>query len=264
METINVTGGDGAAPSGGTAAAQEAERIRVALDATTEPSVLAALIADSASFDVLTCVARNPSTPPGTLASLARHPAWPVRRDVAANPGTDPDVLDSLARWEFVRRGRNEQVRIEVARNPCTSPQTLNRFVLAVAPFSRRPTVRRKLLLAGITGLWAPRLWNLATLVAVHPSTPPETLTALAHSWPVEVSDALLNNPAIPEEALVVLGMSRSDGVREGVGVHPRTPTRTLSALAVDESLYVRDAVAANGAAPSYVFPKRLERSLTR
>ena len=259
-----MTGGDGAAPSGGTAAAQEAERIRVARDETTEPSVLAALIADSASFDVVTCVARNPSTPPGTLASLARHPAWPVRRDVAANPGTDPDVLDGLARWEFVRVGRNEQVRIEVARNPCTSPQTLNRFVLAVARFSRRPTVRSNLLVGYTTALRSHRLSKIAALVAVHPSTPPETLTALAHSWPVEVSDALLDNPAIPEEALVVLGMSRSEGVREGVGAHPRTPARTLSALAVDESLYVRDAVAANEAAPSYVFPQRLERNLTR
>ena len=57
----------------------------VARNPVTPPATLAALAADPAS-DVRAGVAGNPSAPPAALAVLAHAPGWGVRDRAARNP----------------------------------------------------------------------------------------------------------------------------------------------------------------------------------
>jgi hypothetical protein len=51
-------------------------------------------------------LAKNPKTPPETLAKLAGDEDWPIRYAIARNPSTPPATLAELAGDEdcFVRR----------------------------------------------------------------------------------------------------------------------------------------------------------------
>jgi hypothetical protein len=69
-------------------------------------------------------VAKNPATPPGQLAALARSAYVRPRRAVAGNPSTPPEVLAALA------KDGDAMVRARVADNPHTPPEALSRLAL--------------------------------------------------------------------------------------------------------------------------------------
>jgi hypothetical protein len=84
------------------------------------------LLANDKNTFFLQQVARDLNTSPEILALLANNLAnnddhWVVRENVATNPNTPPETLDRLVNDDV-------GVRIGAAQNPNTSPETLERL----------------------------------------------------------------------------------------------------------------------------------------
>ncbi len=92
-------------------------------------------------------------------------------------------------------------------------------------------------------------------LVARHPATPPETLTALQSGASIDVLAHLIENPSTrdADRVAIVESMqtSKSSAVRERLASTRAAPPAVLLALALDRSPKVRIAVARNRAAPA-------------
>lgn len=87
---------------------------------------------DKTNRDARVRVARNPNTPPETLAALARDTSTTVRAAVAGNPRTPAEILAELA------GDADPAVRWLAGGHPSTPPRAL--AALARDP---DPTVRR-------------------------------------------------------------------------------------------------------------------------
>jgi hypothetical protein len=90
----------------------------VANSGETEPDTLARL-AEHKAWDIRKAVGRNTNTAPDTLKKLARDEDYHVRAAVADNPSTPEDTLRELAQDE------DWEVRIEAACNPATPADVL-------------------------------------------------------------------------------------------------------------------------------------------
>ena len=94
------------------------ERKELARNPNTPPETLAILAQDEDEY-MRNRVAHNSNTPPETLTGLARDEDEDIRWRVADNLNTPPEALTLLARDE------NYYVRYGVARNPSTTPEIL-------------------------------------------------------------------------------------------------------------------------------------------
>jgi hypothetical protein len=135
-------------------------------------------------------LARNPNTPPETLAILAQDEDEYMRNRVAWNHNTTPEILTLLARDKdsWVHRG--------VAQNPNTSPETL-------------------------TLLARDEDWGVRWGVARNPNAPPETLTLLARDESVGVRWGVARNPNAPPETLTLLARDENVQVRRAATQNP-------------------------------------------
>jgi hypothetical protein len=164
------------------------------------------------------------SLTPLVLETLASDPATTVRRRLAGDPRCPPAALVRLA-------GDPEpQVRHVVLRNKAAGPEAL--AALARATRAMPPGDERD------------------EFEALHPSTTPAALAALAASGHVGVRRAVASHPSTPTTTLVALAECAEASVRQRVAYHPGAPPALLARLASDRDPYVRGAVASNEATP--------------
>jgi ribosomal 50S subunit-associated protein YjgA (DUF615 family) len=120
------------------------------------------------------------------------------------------ETLDRLAHSE------NFEHRVEVARNPLTSPQTL---AWLVADHSNCPPSAHQLHV------------EVLKHVAAHPKCPQQTLPLLLATGDPRVLLVLAQRPACPSELLETLSKSASGAVRRAALSHPNLELRVLEAL---------------------------------
>ena len=94
------------------------------------------------------------------------------------------------------------------------------------------------------------RDFDVVLKVAKHPSTPAETIVALAHRGHPELRAEVARNPGAPVSLLVELAHDRDYYTRAILARNPSTPAATLSELA-DGDIDVKLQVAANPNTPS-------------
>ena len=165
--------------------------------------------------------AANPATPAHELERLAGHPDPTVRYRLTANPATPAHVLDRLAadpHWYILRgteearragahRGRPDElghtsIRIQVAANPSTAIETLNRLAV-----DRDPAVS-------------------VVARAAHPDTPAHELQRLAAGGPEwhysqTIRRRVAQRPDCPDDALAALANDPDPAVRDAARSNP-------------------------------------------
>ena len=132
--------------------------------------------------------AKNPNTPPETLAELAKNESLDIRKAVAGNPNTPPEILTKLTKSE------GWGVRMAVAKNPNTPPETLAELskdedvCMAVANNPNTPPET-------LAELAKDEIWVSRMVIAKNPNTPPETLAELAKDEELYVRTEATENP---------------------------------------------------------------------
>ena len=167
------------------------------------------------------------------MVVLTIWPTLPVRilglgrflpRVREARTTSDPAELDFMA-----RRSVDGTVRLNVARNPATSPNTLLRLAQ-----DRDRRVRAH--------------------AAAHPSAPPEALPPLTLDRDRLVRQRAAANPNTPAHALVGLAATthfRLGPERYEVAMNPSSPPEALAVLALDSNVKIRLEAAKNLNTPS-------------
>ena len=256
-------------------------RLAVAKNPQTLPSTLAALVADTDS-DVRQAVASHPSTPSWILERLSSDDQPDVRVQVAQNPHTSPQLIAKLSQDE------NWKVRQAVAASVFTSAEILIKLAgdsdrdvrQAVADNPKVPEEALEPLFSGwFAGLDAPmslvELYRRAThlqplpeellaklaggndwakrLAARHPSTPLESLRALASDEEWRVRQAVAANPNLSAEILLQLAQDSDADVRRAVAANPEVPASALERLALDDQNDTRLLVAQHPKASEFI-----------
>lgn len=126
---------------------------------------------------------------------------------VAANPACPAPTLDQLA------RSLNLSVRVAVARNPSTTPATLQAMLAGVEdePVDRDQVVT-------LLNKEARQSGALAAALAGNPRCPGEALAVLARSTVVAVRVAVAGNPSSPRETVGALAGDPAAEVRAAAG----------------------------------------------
>jgi hypothetical protein len=166
--------------------------------------------------------------------------------DLAKDSNTTSDILEILSKH------KDMFIRIEVARNPNTSPDTLLSLGLDYDDY-------------GWVSCWALQNPNIKEsdreyiylnnpyYASKKTNTPKETLTFLASNNDIAIRSRVARNPNTQPETLTLLAEDKSWVVRWGVAENPNTTPETLTLLAEDKSRVVRWWVAENPNTPQYV-----------
>jgi len=171
---------------------------------------------------------------------------------LALHKRTPPDILDQLE--EEIERS------VWIARNPNTSPATLER--LSLSEIGDRRLLTEALLSnrntppAVIDRLAHNEAPHIRSLVAEHPRILPPILDRLAKDQHVEVRWGVARNPNASPELLDRLSRDKDTWVRRTVARHPNASPGLLDRLSMDEDGGVRQRVAEN----PYTSPAILKR----
>ncbi|MCP3998719.1 MAG: hypothetical protein GY722_27160 [bacterium] len=169
----------------------------------------------------------------GIYAEATTRDYTEVLAAVAAHRNTPSDVLLDLA----------------VAQNPDLDRPRRNLVALLQGPHrSVRQLVAARPVTPpdGLSHLGESGPLNVLEVLAWNPGTPPATLLRLADNPSLEVLRALAHNPGTPAEVLELLAAHPDKSVRAGVASRGDTPPSLLSRLATDPSTKVRHCVATN------------------
>lgn len=220
-------------------------RRSVARNPNTPPETLAALSSDQ-SRNVRADVIRNPNTPAKTLASFASDNDVAVRTILADNTSAPPEALKALA------SDKDAGIRLSVARNPGTSSDVLFRLSSdAHAAVRMNVAQNPNSPLDALVGLSSDTNQDIREGIARNPATPSNILTnLLASDGRPSMRKSIARNPNTPSEILNGLASHEDDMTRHYVGGNPNTPAQALSVLASDMEDYVRSSVARNPSTP--------------
>lgn len=139
--------------------------------------------------------------------------------------------------------------KIEIARDPSTSPETLAAFAndpsdrlrVIVAENPKTPPGALKQIFERSKAL----SWDFWFALARNPSTPPEVLSEIARANWVLIRAIVARHPALPPEALSRLA-SDSDPINRSIVAHSSKSIDIITRLAKDPDRFVRGSVAHN------------------
>jgi hypothetical protein len=169
-------------------------------------------------------VAKNPATPPNTLANLAEDERESVVREVAENPSTPLGVLKKLLKGDY-----NYDVSSSIARNLACPAEILEQLL-------------------GVEG------GNTRARALENPNISPAILREYA-SRPGG-RGGVARNPSFDSELLEQLSTDESSIVRWAVGGNASTPPDVLGRLSEDGSLRVRATALSNVRCPTAALAK--------
>ena len=172
---------------------------------------------DGIDRDVLQRTATGPEAAADLIAHCAAHPNPDLQALAAAHTSCPGWLLDVLATGYA-------SVRVAVAENPTTPPETL-------------------------AGLADDTHTGVRRAAAGNPNCPPAALALLVDS-PDKASAVAARNPSLPVDNITAAGCHRLATVRASAAENPSCPLWLLERLAGDDTLIVRVAVAANPNCP--------------
>ncbi len=199
-----------------------AVQLHLARDSTTPPAILTT-IAKTTDDVVQVCLAGNTNTPPEVLVELAGSEHYAVRRNVAGHANTPVPALRFLA--------QDSTLQPAVAANGNTPADLLH----------------------WLADRGEPRVLDA---LASNRATPPELLWRLADVEHfdedayepfsiVQTRASVAGNHAAPPELLSLLSRYDYVGIRRALAANPSTPPRTLEELDLDD-VYVRNSLLTN------------------
>ena len=180
----------------------------------------------------------------------SHHIEWLSDAAMASNPRSTPRVLRKLA------QSNNRVVADLVASHPRTPPRVLARlsesYVVDSFRVAQNLSASRRLLsrLADHPDVWTRQI------VAVHPSTPAETLEELADDDDAQVRAQAASRGSVSDLARRRLARDVSGAVRRAVAISKHTPVDLLEHLLEDPISAVRCAAVSNSKLFSYTFDK--------
>lgn len=172
----------------------------VAANERTPPGSLRRIGLSADNLQAREHVAKNPNTPSDVLDRLAADPNIRIRTSVAANPGTDPRIVGCLS------GDPDAQVCVAAIRNPNCPPDRVEAAVgdrqLMVATAAARQ-ITNEPALRHISR----HRWPEVRAVAAERSADPGTLARLAADPDPDVRAAALANPETPAHGRAAAGL---------------------------------------------------------
>ncbi len=200
----------------------------------------------------------------GLLARRSKSTDWVERLTIARNPSTSPNVLATLAKDPHalvaLQARATEQVKArDLVRQKATLASTdgpINLQPVVEAICERLRLSCRPWQVAG-TRWWdqlsfAQRLGGADSLLLLQSPLAPD-LMASAQEW---IRCAAASSPQASPDLLEVLAQDKDDNVRKAAAQNPKTPLPLLEMLADDEEERVRIAAAENPGAPLALLEK--------
>ena len=172
-----------------------------------------AAFASDPNQDVRALVARSRSAPAELLDGLASDDDYEVLRELAQNPRSSPQALDRVACGDNPR-SQNPDLQQMVAANPNSSQRTLD--VLAHC--------------------------GVGPDVALNPAASAETLAWIADGAGLRLLCDVAENPSCGSDTIAEMGTSSHWEVRARAAMHGACPDNVLERLIGDDSKNVRGA----------------------
>lgn len=225
------------------------------------------------ALDDRLAIATDPTTAPSVLKALAAAPEASLRRAVVANPNVPPETLMELGGEFPDELFANPVLSLFLLENPALFSEMPEETLARLMAHPSMPTgllleaTRHRAFYVRRAAAQNPRmppamLVELAEKqsyyeeVAGNPSTPAEYLEKLArHDW-VAVRRAAAENPSLPKAALTILANDGDAKVRKAAVVSPAATEEVLAELAKHASGLVRLAVAECARTPRTVLEK--------
>jgi len=135
-------------------------------------------LAKDEDFEVRAQVAENSGIPHDVFVLLSKDKIYEVKQKMLFNPNVPPDVLDTMAR--SIHRPEYRNLRVTIARHPCTTTETLDFMSTQVSPSLRRA-------------------------VAGNPNCLQYTLTRLAQDSKYDVRRAVISNTEVTLPVLLTI-----------------------------------------------------------
>lgn len=203
-----------------------------------------------AKLDERMALACDASTPPSILRALAAAPEASIRRAVAGNPNVAPDTLMTLAAEFPDEFFANAALALLLLENPALFSEMPEE---TLARLMAHPSMPRGQLLESTRH----RAFYVRRAAAQNPRMPPELLIELAEKQ--SYFEEVAGNPSTPPDYLAKLARHDWVAVRKAAAENPSLPESAVPELANDGDAKVRKAVVANAVVTDVVFTRLAE-----